>query len=187
MTVSDNGDGRRAPLTGEVCAKPIRSTDLTDEERAKLAAEAWRLKDQEGLSTRTLEARFKARGYDIDHVTIWRMIKEAQEQAEYLDLIGPAEMRASQLGYLESAIEKTHAAIATTEVEFTKGMTLMIQLIKLQKEISGSAMPTRMQVEATTNNRLDMTMLRAVQAEIDSHNQITADRQAADGLGEYDQ
>lgn len=160
---------------------------MSKETRARLGVEAWRLKDQ-GLSYRGISKQFKSRGDEVSHVTVMALIKEAQEAAEYLDLIGPAEARAVQLGYLDGAIEKTESAMTAGEVDFAVGMKLMIQLLKLQKEISGSAMPVRMQVENTRPGDLPSApTLAAYAAAIDEHDRKLGEIRKTDGLGEFDQ
>lgn len=149
----------------------------------RLGLEAWRLKDS-GMGSRTISKRFCERGDEVSHTTVLVLIKEAQEASKYLDLIGPAETRANQLGYLDAAIEKTHAAIETGEVAFEAGMKLLIQLVKLQKEISGSAMPTRMQVETTGDTPVPgLATIRAFAAELDKWRPPDG---ATDGLEEFD-
>jgi hypothetical protein len=160
---------------------------MSMEKRAELGLEAWRLKDQ-GMGSRSISKRFRDRGDDVSHTTVLVLIKEAQEAAEYLDLIGPAETRAQQLGYLDGAIERTQTAIENGEVEFHKGMQLMVQLLKLQKEISGSAMPTRLQVEDTRPGVLPSSpTLAAFAAAIDKHDREKNEIQKTDGLAEFDQ
>jgi hypothetical protein len=159
---------------------------MSKETRARLGVEAWRLKDQ-GLSYRLIAKKFKERGDDISHVTVMALIKETQEAAEYLDLIGPAETRAVQLGYIDGAIARVDSAIENGEVEFHKGMQLMVQLLKLQKEISGSAMPTRMQIEDVRKEPPpSMATIRAFAEEIDKHKRLR-DQRGPDGLEEFDQ
>jgi hypothetical protein len=155
------------------------------ERKAKLGVEAWRLKDS-GESYRGIADMFTRRGDEISHTQVGRLIKEAREAAEFIDLIAPAEMRANQLGYLDGAIERTSAEIETGGIEFANGMKLLIQLIKLQKEISGSAMPTRMQIEDVRNEPPpSVATIRAFAAEIDKY-RAARDERGPDGLEEFD-
>lgn len=164
----------------------VRRPRMSPEERARLGVEAWRLKDA-GMGSRTIAKRFSERGDDVSHTTVLVLIKEAQEASKYLDLVGPAETRAVQLGYLDGAIEKTHAAIENGEVGFEPGMKLLIQLLKLQKEISGSAMPVRHQIEDTTSDPVpNMATLQAFAAAIDEHDKRKTEVQSTDGLDEFD-
>lgn len=156
---------------------------MSPEKRAKLQAEAWRLKDK-GWGYRRIAKLFSERGDQVSHTLVMTLIKEAQEQAQYLDLIGPAEMRAVQLGYIDGAMERVEAAMEAGDCEFVPGMKLQIALLKLAKEIGGSAMPTRMQVETTTNEAPPSAgTISAFAAAIDEYDQKLAD---PDGLDEFD-
>ena len=170
MTASDDGRQSRPRMSPE--------------KRAQLQAEAWRLKDK-GWGYRRIAKYFGERGDQISHVTVMTLIKEAQEHARFLDLIGPAEMRATQLGYIDGAIERVEGAMESGEVDFAGGMKLMIQLLKLQKEISGSAMPTRMQVETTSNEPPpSAATIAAFAEELDKYDQKHAE---PDGLERFDE
>lgn len=156
---------------------------MSVERKAKLGVEGWRLKDQ-GMSFRGIAAKFTKRGDEISHTQVARLVKEAQEASQFLDLVGPAETRANQLGYLDGAIEKTEAAIEAGDVDFEPGMKLLIQLIKLQKDISGSAMPSRLQVETTGDTSVPgLATIRACAAELDKWRHPA---EATDGLETYD-
>lgn len=173
MTVSDNG------------ATPGPPPRFSPEERARLGLEAWRLQDTENASLRTIAKRFTERGDKMSHTFVGELIKEAKTKAKYLDLVDPATSRATLLGYIDTWVEMTRAAIDGGEVKFDKGMATLVQLARLHMQLSGASMPTRLQVETPTRG-LDMTFLSALQEEIDRHDQATAAHEAADELGEYD-
>jgi hypothetical protein len=148
VTVSDHGTGKRR---------------LTPQERARLGAEAWRLKDTQGLSVRTIHKRFVDQGYDVSHMTVWRLLKEAYEQAQFLDLIGPAEMRVGAIGRLEAAMEKLLAAIDTGEIDIDKGTARYVQLETLLIKLTGAAMPSRVQVtDDRESPKPDLAFLEAL-------------------------
>lgn len=168
MTVSDNETSSRARLTAE--------------ERAKLGAEAWRLSDREGMSVRSIHERFVAQGWQISHMTVWRLLKEAYEQAQFLDLIGPAEMRVGAIGRLQEAIEMTLTAIRNGEVEFDKGMARYASLEQTLIKLTGAAMPSRVEV-ATDGDRAvpDMVFLEELR-KAKEHAQRMEEMESSDGL-----
>lgn len=167
MTVSDN-ERTRARLTAE--------------ERARLGAEAWRLNDIQGLSVRTIHARFVADGWQISHMTVHRLLKEAYEQAQFLDLIGPAEQRVGAIGRLQTAIEKCLAAIDTGEVDFDKGMARYVQLEGMLMKLTGSAMPSRVEVSGDRERPApDMILLEELR-KAKEHAQKMEEMEANDGL-----
>jgi hypothetical protein len=168
VTVSDNEASSRARLTPE--------------ERAKLGAEAWRLADIQGLSVRSIHERFLNQGHRISHMTVWRLLKEAYEQAKFLDLIGPAEQRVGAIGRLQTAIEKTLAAIDTNEVEFDKGMARYVQLEGMLMKLTGSAMPSRIEVSGDPERATpDMAFIDELR-KAKEHAQRMAEMEENDGL-----
>lgn len=161
---------------------------MSAEKRARLSAEAWRLKDTEGMSYRTIADRFTKRGDPVSHTTVATLISEAQESAKFLDVIGPAVIRAGQLGRFDTYIEEVRADIKAGLLDPAKGWQLIATFERMMTHVGGSAMPTRMQVEtdngAPTPN---METLRAFAESLDSYDRKKQDIQNNDGLSHFDE
>ena len=92
MTASD--DGRLKPWS------------LTVEERARLGALAWHWNETELLSTRSIAKRLHEReGIRVSHVWVAKALNDARDQAKILELYGPAQVRAGQIGRIEQYLE----------------------------------------------------------------------------------
>jgi hypothetical protein len=157
---------------------------MAADQRAKLAAEAWALRDRQGMSVRQIADRFQKQGHQVSHMTVHRMLKEAYEQAQFLDLVGPAESRAGAIGRFDTYIEKILTAIDTGEQDFEKGMKLVLAAEQMLMKLTGSAMPSRMEVtgadgEAITPN---MAVLNELRRSVDEHARRTKDMEENDGL-----
>jgi hypothetical protein len=150
----------------------VKRPRMSQEKRAQLGAEAWLLKDREGMSYRTIADRFTARGDEISFMTVMRLIKEAQETAQFLDLVGPAEIRAGQLGRFDTYIEEIKAQIKTGILEPKHGWSLIVAVERLMMTVGGSAMPARMQVETSDGGPPpSMATIREFQRVIDEYEQ----------------
>ena len=131
----------------------------------------------DGLACRTVEM-FEAFGLSE------RLLKEAYEQSQFLDLIGPAEQRVGAIGRLETAIEKTLAAIDTGEVEFEKGMARYVQLEGMLIKLTGAAMPSRVEVASDPERAVpDMVFLEELR-KAKEHAARMAEMEENDGLDE---
>lgn len=126
MTAGDDAKARR----------PARS--WSPEKRAALGAEAWLLSDTENMSSRSIAARFTARGDQVSHATVIVLIEEARATSEYLDLMGPSVIRAGQLGRFETYLEEVRAQIRTGILDAAKGWQLIVAVEKLLTQVGGS-------------------------------------------------
>lgn len=162
---------------------------MSAEKRARLSAEAWRLADTENMSYRTIADRFNKRGDEVSFMTVGRLVKEARETAKFLDLISPAELRAGQLGRFPTYLEKIQAQITAGILDPAKGWALIATFERLLKEVGGTAMPTRLQVEGVDEKDPvpNMAVLQAFAAGLEEHDRRKQQIQATDGLGEFDE
>lgn len=188
MTESDNGGAARGRF------------DASEDERAALAREAWELKDQ-GKSLRTIAAKFNDRGIAISHATVAQLINEAQENAKFLDYVGPAHARTVAIGQLDTALEdaldvvRSHkAALETGEMEgrsldyvqaaavLDKAQARYERLLSLYIKVTGAAMPTRHQIEDGDGRpvRHDFEGIAALERAVREHEQRA--REIEDGL-----
>lgn len=160
---------------------------MSAEKRAALGAEAWRLKDREGMSSRTIADRFTKRGDPVSHVTVLEMVKEAQETARFLDLVGPAEIRAGQLGRFDTYIEEVRAQITAGLLDPAKGWALIATFERMMTDVGGSKMPARLQVETSNGEPPpSMATIRAMAEALDKYDQDKTELQKTDGLDAYD-
>lgn len=165
----------------------VKRPRMPAEKRARLGAEAWRLKDREGMSYRTIADRFTKRGDEIGHVQIMRLIKEARANAEWLDLIEPAEIRAGQLGRFDTYIEKQMAQMQAGTLEPKHGWALIIAVERLMMQVGGSAMPNRTQIETVGDGPVpNMATLREFANALDEYDRRKSEIQNNDGLNEFD-
>jgi transposase len=164
--------------------KRLKPHSLTDSERAKWAAEAWYLNERQNMSSRSIAKKWAdEQGFHVSHVTIIKWINEAREQAQVLDLFGPAQVRAGQLGRLENYLEQLLAAVQNQEIDTDVGFKLIHQYEALLTKISGSAAPVKSQVEVTTTDRAhpDMALLEELRR-VTQHEKHMEEREANDGL-----
>jgi hypothetical protein len=132
----------------------LRRGSLAPEEKAKWQAEAWYLMDRQKLGSRSISKKWAAEhDFHVSHVTILKWVNEAREQAEILKLFGPAQVRAGQLGRIEDYLEHLWTAVQTGEMPPDVGFKLIHQYESLLTKVSGSAAPTRSQLEITSAER----------------------------------
>lgn len=145
MTVSDGGR--------------LRPHSLTTEQRAHLAALAWHWHETELLSTRSIAKRIEEReGIRVSHVWVAKALNDARDQAKILELYGPAQVRAGQIGRIEQYLEVLHAAVQAGEIDLDVGMKLIHANETLLMKVTGSAAPTRSQVEITQPEKVSPNM-----------------------------
>ena len=165
----------------------VKRPRMSAEKLTRLGAEAWKLKDREGMSYRTIADRFTKRGDEISHTQVMRLIKEARQNAEWLDLIEPAEIRAGQLGRFDTYIEKQMAQMQAGTLEPKHGWALIIAVERLMMQVGGSAMPNRLQVENTGDGGApNMPLLQEFARAVDEYERRKQQIQATDGLDEFD-
>ena len=185
MTVSEDGRVGRPPR-------------FSPEERAALGDEAWSLKDTQGMSTRKIRDLFRSRGVDMSHTTVWQLISEAQERAQFLDYVGPAQSRAASIGRLDRMIERVmaqidryEAAIETGELDLDKGGPMLdkaharyASYEQTWIRLTGAAMPTRHSLEDPNGNPVtpNMPLFAGLRHAVNEHEQKTRDMEENDGL-----
>jgi hypothetical protein len=171
---------------------------LSAEDRVRLGDEAWELKDVKGMSTRRIRDLFRGRGDDISHTTVWQLIAEAQERAQFLDFVGPAQSRATSVGRLDRMLEKVmklietyEAAIETGEMDIEKAGALLdkaharyAQYEQIWLKVTGAAMPTRTQIEGPDGESLtpNLALFAELNRAVTAHEHKTKDMEENDGL-----
>lgn len=122
----------------------LKPHSLTAETRARLGAMAWHWNETELLSTRSIAKRILEReGIRVSHVWVAKALNEARDQAKILELYGPAQVRAGQIGRLEQYLEMLHAAVQAGPgaggIAFDVGMKLIHDNEKILMKVTGSA------------------------------------------------
>lgn len=162
----------------------LRRGSLTPEEKAKWQAEAWYLMDRQKLGSRSIQKKWeREHEFYVSHVTILKWVNEAREQAEILKLFGPAQVRAGQLGRIEDYLEHLWATVQTGEMPPDIGFKLIHQYESLLTKVSGSAAPTRSQVEITTGEKAhpDLALLEELR-KLGEHEKQMEEMESNDGL-----
>jgi len=169
VTASD--DGRLKPWS------------LTVEERARLGALAWHWNETELLSTRSIAKRLHEReGIRVSHVWVAKALNEARDQAKILELYGPAQVRAGQIGRIEQYLEVLHAAVQTREIALDVGHKLIFDAEKILMKLTGSGAPTRVEVaDERERPTPDMALLEELR-KVTQHDERTAQMEENDGL-----
>lgn len=163
----------------------LKPHSLTAEERARLAAIAWHWHETELLSTRSIAKRLAEReGVRVSHVWVAKALNEAREQAKILELYGPAQVRAGQIGRIEQYLEVLHAAVQAGEIGVDVGHKLILETEKLLTKVTGSAVVPVSKVEVTEVDRPtpNMALLEELKKAKD-HARRMAEMEENDGLG----
>lgn len=160
----------------------LKPHSLTAEERARLAALAWQWHETELLSTRSIAKRLEEReGIRVSHVWVAKALNNARDQAKILELYGPAQVRAGQIGRLEQYLEMLHAAVQANEIALDVGMKLIHNNETLLMKLTGSAAATRIEVAEAERPTPDMMLLEELRKATE-HAKRTAEMEENDGL-----
>jgi hypothetical protein len=144
---------------------------------------AWQWNETELLSTRSISKRFEEReGLRVGHVTVATWLNEAREQAKILELYGPAQVRAGQIGRLEQYLETLHAAMQSGEIGVDVGHKMILQVETLLTKVTGSAAPAKVEVSDTRERPTpDMALLDELR-KAKEHAKLMEEMEDSDGL-----
>lgn len=160
----------------------LKPHSLTAEERAELTAMAWHWNETELLSTRSIAKRiYERKKIRVSHVWVAKALNDARAQAKILDLYGPAQVRAGQIGRIEQYLEVLHAAVQAGEIAVDVGHKLILDAEKVLMKLTGSAAPTRVEVSEAERPTPDMVLLEELR-KAKEHAKRMAEMEENDGL-----